>query len=232
MTHVYHITKFPDLSSYLFFYGCNWDCEFCILKKSKYDIHAEKIETRRIRFLSTDEILKILKDNGINEVFLGGGEPTIDPSLIDLMELLKKNGIKINILTNGENLNEKIVYLADRIAFSIKTLDSKKNIDITGRDNKKSLENLEKLVNEKFSFETVYSEPIIGCQNAIEISEYISKFLKNPVLRIDMMIEVSPRFPRPDENDVDSCIKYINEKMNVRAFRIKSKEKRAVQVYP
>ncbi|MGC9122799.1 MAG: radical SAM protein [Thermoplasmata archaeon] len=232
MTNVYHITKFPDYSAYLFFYGCNWDCEFCILKKSRYDIHSEKIDFKGINFLEISDIIKILNDNKIKEVFLGGGEPTLDRELIDLIKLLKNLGIKINLLTNGELLTYEIVELSDRISFSIKTLDREKHIKITKRDNTKSLENLKRLVNEKFTFETVYSENMLGCDNSYEISKFISGLIENPVLRIDMMIEVSPNFPRPSEKSVDKCIEKINNELNVRAFRIKSSEKNAIQIYP
>jgi len=231
MTHVYHITAFPDKSSYLFFYGCNWDCDFCILKKNKYDIHLESYKDKEIKFLSVNEVLNILKKNGIVEVFLGGGEPTIDPDLENLMIKMKENGIRINVLTNGELLTKNIVDLADSIAFSIKTIDDEKHMRIVHRSNKKSIENLKKLYNQKFRFETVLIKNLLDCDNVFEIVNFLKEFPGKIFIRIDPVIPINDNFVRPDDEYVDDCIKKINDG-KVYAYRIMKKEKSARMLYP
>ncbi len=233
ITRIYHITKFLDHSSYIFFNGCNWDCDFCIMKKYKFDIHLpeSQISNFNLKFLSVEDVVNILKENKIIEVFLGGGEPTIDPALIELLERLKFHNIKINILTNGELLNDKIVDLVDRIAFSIKTLDNDAHEKIVHRSNAKSLENLNKFFNEKFTFETVYLNEL-GCKNVLNIAKFIEKFKVGVTLRVDPLIPVNDKFSIPDINEIDNCIEMVSKATSVKAFRIKGKGKNAKVLYP
>ncbi|MGC8708943.1 MAG: radical SAM protein [Thermoplasmata archaeon] len=231
-TRIYHITKFQDNSSYIFFNGCNWDCDFCIMKRFKYDIHLEKeVQADNFKYIDVETLMDILLENNIIEVFLGGGEPTIDPSLPLILERLKMKDIRVNLLTNGELLNSRIVSLVDRISFSIKSLDENTHFMITKRSNLRSIENLKKFFNEKFTFETVYTREL-GCRNVIEIAEFLESFGKNLILRIDPLIPVGNLFTPPPEYDLNECINHINSRYSVKAYRIKGKGKNAVVLYP
>ena len=231
MTRVYHITGYPDGSAYLFFYGCNWDCDFCILKKHMEDVHLDGNFELRIKFLSINDVMRILLENEIKEVFLGGGEPTLDPELEQLIQRMKDNKIRVNVLTNGELLNERIVSLADSIAFSIKAINEEKHMQITHRSNRKSLENLRKLYNEKFRFETVLIKDILDCDNVLEIVSFLRTFPGKIYIRIDPVIPISERFIRPGDEYVNECIEKINDE-KIHAYTIKSKGKNAKILYP
>ncbi len=231
MTRVYHITGYPDESAYMFFYGCNWDCDFCILKKYLHDIHVDGNFEFKIKFLTINDIMRILIENKIKEVFLGGGEPTLDPELEQLILYMKDNKIKVNVLTNGELLNERIVSHADSIAFSIKAINEEKHIRITHRSNRKSLENLRKLYNEKFRFETVLIKDILDCDNVLEIVNFLKSFPGKIYIRIDPVIPINERFVRPDDEYINECIKKLNDE-KIYAYTIKSRAKTAKVLYP
>jgi len=232
MTRIYHITKFSDSSSYIFFNGCNWDCDFCIMKKYKFDIHLlENQQDWGLKFLDLYDVINILSKNDIREVFLGGGEPTLDNSLPSLLKILRNKKIKINVLTNGELLTKEIVDLSDRIAFSIKSMDDEIHKKIVHRSNKKSLENLKKLFNDKFTFETVYLKEL-GCKNIYEIAKFLDSIKNNLSLRVDPLIPVNEKFQRPDIGDVDNCIEYISKNSTVNIYRIIGSGKNAKVLYP
>lgn len=231
-TRIYHITEFPDKSSYIFFNGCNWNCDFCIMKKYRYDIHlSEKLQDKDLKFLDLGEAMNVILSNGIEEVYLGGGEPTFDKSLPYLLRELKDKNIRINLLTNGELLTGEIVDVSDRISFSIKSLDDEIHKKIVHRSNKKSLENLKKFFNKKFTFETVYIKEL-GCRNVLDIAWFLDSIEKNLSLRVDPLIPVNEKFHRPDMDDVDNCIKYISENSTVRIYRIMGSGKYAKVLYP
>ncbi|MGC8496848.1 MAG: radical SAM protein [Thermoplasmata archaeon] len=233
ITRIYHITKFQDNSSYIFFNGCNWNCNFCIMKKYKFDIHwSEKQDLDlNLKYLSVEDAIEILRKNKIMEVFLGGGEPTIDPSLKDFLKILKSEEIRINILTNGELLEQETVSLVDRIAFSIKTLDNSIHEKLVHRSNARALENLKKFFNDKFTFETVYLNEL-GCKNVMDIARFIENLRSGLTLRVDPLIPINDDFSAPDINGVEKCIDLVSKMTSVKTFRIIGKGKNAELLYP
>ncbi|MFP3417745.1 MAG: radical SAM protein, partial [Nitrososphaeria archaeon] len=133
MSTIYHIVQFEDGSAYLMFDVCNWRCSYCIRNISGWctSLPEATIKTlNRIghRYINIDELLKILKENGVKLAFLGGGEPTQDPEIKAIMKLLKENGIDSWLITNGELLDEEIFQLSKGITFSIKAIDEAKHI--------------------------------------------------------------------------------------------------------
>lgn len=81
--------------------SCNHRCIYCIYRDIRDFSNA----------LSIDDIKSFItqfKDIGIKAVVIkGGGEPTIHPHFADTLYFLKENGIKIGLITNGTNMNEK-----------------------------------------------------------------------------------------------------------------------------
>lgn len=69
--------------------------------------------TGRVRYLSVNEVVDLLKKARVTTAFLGGGEPTLDPELKALMRALRREGIKPWLVTNGENLDDEMVELAE-----------------------------------------------------------------------------------------------------------------------
>jgi len=85
---------------------CNRKCRFCFLG------HFEPPKPKVMPLSAFEKILRELRtlDRNINLVsFSSYCEPTLDPHLIERMELLKKYNFSYWNITNGTNLNKKII---------------------------------------------------------------------------------------------------------------------------
>ena len=138
MTNIYHIVHFThDDSIYVNFEGCNFHCKGCLLKRTMWDCHLADYFQRRLqaikdfRRLSVSEFESIIKKLDARRAVLGGGEPTLDEELPEVIELLSGRNIETHLLTNGQNLNESArgynegqlqgqrMHLSDHLAGSI-----------------------------------------------------------------------------------------------------------------
>ena len=112
-TNVYHITYCREnrIGS-VYFWGCNFLCRICLLKKEAYDCHLP--ENRLMlyepsyksktpdQFLSLDRLIRLLDPIPLNKVFLMGAEPVCDPLLPQILTYLKqKRKSLVILLTNG-----------------------------------------------------------------------------------------------------------------------------------
>ena len=89
------LVDFPKLlSCVLFVPGCNYDCFFC---------HNRTLITGEECALNMDKIDSFLRKrvNFLDGVVISGGEPTLQPGLIDYMKHLKTLGYKVKLDTNG-----------------------------------------------------------------------------------------------------------------------------------
>lgn len=104
-----------EISSVLFFDGCNFNCPYCHNK----DLSLQT----EIKF---DEILeKLLERKSIvDHVILSGGECTISDDFNYVVNTLYNNGFKVGIHTNGSNFEE---FYRSRDQISFVGLDIKTN---------------------------------------------------------------------------------------------------------
>lgn len=75
---------------------CNMHCKHCLYYSSEYNNFNND--------LTTEEILKIirqLKENAINEVWISGGEPLLRNDIFDIMKKISESGMKPSISSNG-----------------------------------------------------------------------------------------------------------------------------------
>lgn len=79
--------------------ACNLKCEYCCVSKRKYN--------NRIDIEVIKNYVSKLKTRGLKAVIItGGGEPTLYPSFVELVEWLhKEQGLQLGIITNGTNIN-------------------------------------------------------------------------------------------------------------------------------
>jgi pyruvate formate lyase activating enzyme len=111
---------YPDhLSGVVFTQGCNWRCPFChnpelIPRKAPVQIDSRQI----FDFLKS-------RQDFLEGICITGGEPTIQPDLIDFIKAVKNLDYKVKLDTNGSNpeLVKKIVREAspDMLAMDVKT---------------------------------------------------------------------------------------------------------------
>lgn len=83
---------------------CNFDCITCI-RSSWEEEHAH------MAWETFERIIDSAKDlPQLEAVFFGGfGEPTTHPRIFDMIKMVKDLGLKVEMITNGSNLNEEMV---------------------------------------------------------------------------------------------------------------------------
>ncbi len=249
MTNIYHIVHFTyDNSLYIFFKGCNFQCKGCILKQSIWDCHISNREKRllqattRLKLLSLNKFKALIKELNVERAVLGGGEPTIDKQLPNIINLLNAFNIESHLLTNGFILNKNFIKNLEKaglssIHISLKAYNDKIHQFYTGHSNKPVLNNF-KLLNKskiKLMAESVLIPGLID-QNEIEkIAKFIASV--NPAIpyRVDGFIPINNapwKAPHPKEVVKASQIakKYLK---NVYFIHSKTKIKgKAINVYP
>ena len=103
---------------------CNENCQFC------YRILCNRENT----YEQNEIILKSLIDLKVNKISWTGGESLLYTHLFELMKEAHDQGIKNNIITNGRNLNGKIIKkieeYTDYITFSLDALDDNVNNEL------------------------------------------------------------------------------------------------------
>ncbi len=103
---------------------CNRECDFCY-RQSKINGYDMPIED--YTFLLTQA-----KQCGVQQIAIGGGEPTLHPNFIDILRLTSENGIMPNYSTNADHLTDEMLIATKKycgaIAVSIyENIDSYKD---------------------------------------------------------------------------------------------------------
>ncbi len=211
MSYVYHIVRFKDDSAYVMFDVCSWRCVYCVrnvnLWCSSLPINVRAtLKSKGIKYIDVDQIVNILKENSVKLAFLGGGEPTQDPMLLNLIRSLKKEGIDSWLITNGELINDEIFDLSKGITFSIKALDEAKHIRLTGMGNKRVLDNFRRYANpKKVVAESVYFPKLIDCNEIINIAKFIESVDSRVKFRIDPAVQLK------SDLDFKECVKKVKK---------------------
>lgn len=140
-------------------------------------------------YISVEDLVDIVVrdkpfyDNSGGGVTISGGEPTMQfRFLLELLKVLKKNGIHTAIETCGyfkEDLIEDLVELVDLFLFDIKHIDSDIHKEFTGINNETILNNF-KIIHSKFGNEKIIPRiPLIpGFNVDLKVIDMIASFLK------------------------------------------------------
>lgn len=112
------------IATTIFTSGCNFACPFC---------HNSSLVTKisQNEEIDTNDIFAHLKKRKgiIDAVVISGGEPTLQPDLIDFIKALKEYGVSIKLDTNGTKpeVIKKLIEnnLIDYIAMDIKNSPQK-----------------------------------------------------------------------------------------------------------
>ena len=208
--NVYHITYAPKTkTANVYFDGCNFDCLGCIRKKTVYDVHMKTEPKGEIRYLSLDEILKILAKLGARRVILMGGEPTIDPELPTLTEKLHGSDIYSVLLTNGHELYEGLLENVNKICVSIKAYSDGLHRKFTGKSNKKALKNFRKIYDSgvPLSSESIYIPGLIELEEIKKIVRFISSIDPEIPYHIDAYVPVNNLWRAPAPREVKTAVR-------------------------
>ncbi|WP_413854089.1 anaerobic ribonucleoside-triphosphate reductase activating protein [Candidatus Ruminimicrobium bovinum] len=119
---------FPNKTSAIVFtQGCNFRCSYCHNPELVYpNMYRESIQEEQVfAFLES-------RKNQLDAVVITGGEPTLQPDLINFIKKVKSMGFLGKLDTNGSNpqileqiINQKLV---DFIAMDIKATFDKYNL--------------------------------------------------------------------------------------------------------
>ena len=83
-----------ELAAFIRFKGCNLQCSYCDTSWA----NEPGCESER---LTEEEILSWIRETGVKNVTLTGGEPLLQKDIRDLIHLLLKAGLQVEIETNG-----------------------------------------------------------------------------------------------------------------------------------
>ena len=141
------LVDYPNnVCAVLFTSGCNFRCPFC---------HNSGIVMEDFKPLNNIEIFDFLKERRkfLDGVCVSGGEPTLQPDLVDFIRKIKELGFKVKLDTNGTNpkvLEELLALkLIDYVAMDIKNSFEKYPLttateNVIIKDIKESIEILKK----------------------------------------------------------------------------------------
>jgi pyruvate formate lyase activating enzyme len=108
---------FPGhLCGVFFTSGCNFTCGFChnavLMGKPQKTLAWKRLE----------EVCRQFKDEWVDAVCITGGEPTLQPELIELIGFFRDRGFKIKLDSNGSRpeVLKECLPLVDLIAMDIK----------------------------------------------------------------------------------------------------------------
>lgn len=105
-------THAGELAVFLRFRGCNLDCGFCDTK------WANTAETPAVE-MTTEELVSYVRETGVQNVTLTGGEPLLQPEIGELITALGALGYRVEIETNGSVSLQPFAGLSFRPCFTM-----------------------------------------------------------------------------------------------------------------
>lgn len=128
------------IAATVFTVGCNFRCPFChnpelIISNCQFTI-SNVLENDFFDFLET-------RQNKLEGICITGGEPTIQPDIIEFVRKIKDLGFKVKLDTNGARPD------------ILRQLFSEKLLDFVAMDIKSSLETYNKATNSQVDIERI-----------------------------------------------------------------------------
>lgn len=192
------------------FRGCNLRCSYCdTMWANGNDCPAEQ--------MSAEEILQYIKETGIENVTLTGGEPLIQEGVHELIEMLLKNKLYVEIETNGSvDISEYKTGTRPSFTLDYKTpssgmeekmlmsnyehLEEQDTVKFVCGSNA-DLETARKII-ENYSLQgkcAVYISPVFG---KIEPAEIVEFMLKNKMNKVNFQLQLHKFIWDPDKKGV------------------------------
>jgi len=167
------------ISAVIFTVGCNFRCGYCHNPELFYE--------KNVKIISEQDVLSFLetRQNKLDAIVITGGEPTLQPDLIDFIKKIKKLGFLVKLDSNGSNPETlKELYknkLIDYVAMDIKApLEKYKQITIAEIDIAKIRDSIKAIL--KSEIEHEFRTTIVKHQLSIEDIETMAKETKNAEL--------------------------------------------------
>jgi len=172
----FSLLEYPDkIGAVVFTQGCNFRCPYChnprLVDPKRYE------ET-----ISEDSVLQFLelRKGKLEAVTITGGEPTIQPDLVDFIEKVKSMGLLTKLDTNGSK-PDVLQQLADRALVDYWAMDIKAPLPLysivcgSNIDEKLILKSMEIIRNSKkeWEFRTTYFNQVLNWNDVLEIQRLL-----------------------------------------------------------
>lgn len=187
-----------ELSCFIRFAGCNLNCNYCDTRWScDPDAPCE--------LLSEEELYAWVKETGVTNVTLTGGEPLLSPNVDRLLRLLAKDeDLRVEVETNGAVSLADFIGISDRVSFTmdikcpgsgmsdymiwenmqlLRAVDTVKCVvsDRNDLDWLREKELINRIQSPKENEYVVYISPAFGRIDPKEIVEYMKEYRLNNV---------------------------------------------------
>ena len=174
---------YPDhLSFVIFFQGCPWRCKYCHNKHLQMMLPTESLPWSDVTELLASRV------GFVDAVVFSGGEPLVQPKLIDAIKQVKAMGFKLGLHTSGAYPDKlsAVVSMFDWVGFDIKEAFPNYQL-ITNIQNsgEKAFESLKILIASGVNFECRMTvDPIIEISDIVDTLKQISSMgVKNMALQ-------------------------------------------------
>ena len=193
------------------FKGCNLKCTYCDTQ------WANQSDTHFIS-ISAKEIARTVKNTGIVNVTLTGGEPLLQKDLIELTDILISQGNRVEIETNGSISLSELANAKNRPVFTMdyklpssgmEKFMCKENFDLLQwhdtvkfvSGSVRDLERAREIIGEYHLTEKchVYISPVFG---KIEPAEIVDFMIKNKMNGIRLQLQLHKFIWEPDRRGV------------------------------
>ena len=199
--------------------GCNLHCPHCYMFSGKKNVDE----------LSTQEIINILSEfslRGLNSVTFSGGEITVRPDLVVIVQHAHELGFRIRLLTNGvlwtDSLIAQIAPCIDAIQISIDGYSEESNAKIRGEHNfARSMRTVDGFIKKNVSTEIAITPPYSSAIDN-EWKEY-ADFCRRLLNRYPSKIKI-----KISEQLIDGREIHITEEENIQYFKFINRIKSAI----
>lgn len=126
-------TPLPQVAALELTYRCNHKCLFCSCPWESEENYKKDELSLQQWYTAIDELMK----NGVTSFTLTGGEPLMRNDLMLIMEYILQKGAKLNIISNGRNIDDDFLdFIAkNNISICISIPGIETFVEHTGIDN-------------------------------------------------------------------------------------------------
>lgn len=186
--------KAGQLAVFIRFIGCNLNCTYCDTT------WANKVDAP-FTYMTKEDIYNYIKQSGVRNVTITGGEPLLQPDIAELLRFLSEDEcLSIEIETNGSiNLGD-VIDISDRVTYTLdyklpmsgmekfmdmdnykllRPIDTVKFVSGSIEDLDKALYIIRNYMNDKK--DGIYLSPVFGSINPEDIVEYMKSHNMNGI---------------------------------------------------
>lgn len=176
---------------------CYRQCEFCY-RRSNDSGKDISLEDYRV-------VLSEAKKCGVQQIAIGGGEPTVHPEFIEILRETFESGIVPNYSTNADALNDEIINATKKYcgAIAISVYDD--------------IEKYESIVEKIVSFDIKVNFHFILRKDKLK---YYANMLKNPPKWFEKINAIIFLNYKPVHGDENQCLKYTSEDSLRKFFKV------------